>query len=88
MIDQIDVHHDDRARLQEAIETAFKLSGGMVKIIVGEQEYMYSSHRMCLRCAESMPELEPRFFSFNSPIGACEHCHGIGIIHEWPWEEG
>lgn len=88
MIDQLDVHHDERARLQEAIETAFKLSGGMVKVIVGEQEHMYSSHRMCLRCAESMPELEPRFFSFNSPIGACDHCHGIGIIHEWPWAEG
>ncbi len=43
---------------------------------------------MCTRCAVSIPELEPRFFSFNSPIGACEKCHGLGIIHEWPWNAG
>ena len=41
-----------------------------------------------LQCAVSIPELEPRFFSFNSPIGACEKCHGLGIIHEWPWNAG
>src|SRR5439155_1752940 len=35
-----------------------------------------------------MPELEPRMFSFNSPIGACKSCLGLGIIHEWPWKEG
>jgi excinuclease ABC subunit A len=40
---------------------------------------------MCTTCAISIPELEPRLFSFNSPIGACEKCSGLGIIHEWPW---
>lgn len=87
MIDQLDVHEDEQARLLEAIERSFKIAHGMVKVIVGEQEYLYSSSRMCLKCAESIPEVEPRFFSFNSPIGACTQCHGLGIIHEWPWDE-
>ncbi len=54
---------------------------------VGNKEYMYSAHHMCLQCGESVPELEPRSFSFNSPIGACKKCHGLGMIHEWPWAD-
>ena len=61
----------------EAVETAGKLASGTCKVIVGDQEYLYSSNRMCMHCAISIPELEPRFFSFNSPIGACEKCHGL-----------
>ena len=54
----------------------------MCKVIVGEQEYLYAAARMCLRCAYSFPELEPRLFSFNSPIGACKRCHGLGNFYE------
>ena len=85
LIDSFEITKNDTARLAEAVETAFKLANGMCKIIVGEQEYVYSSSRMCLPCARSIPELEPRLFSFNSPIGACQRCNGLGIIHEWPW---
>lgn len=85
LIDALDVEHSERSRLQEAVEKAFALTSGFCKIIVGSQEHIYSSSRMCLNCATSFPELEPRFFSFNSPIGACKKCHGLGIIHEWPW---
>lgn len=88
MIDAIDVHDHERSRLQEAIETAFKLAGGTCKVVVGHEEHLYSSQRMCLQCATSIPELEPRIFSFNSPIGACKECHGLGILHEWPWNDG
>ncbi|HBR70303.1 TPA: excinuclease ABC subunit A [Candidatus Dependentiae bacterium] len=49
-------------------------------------EYVFSSDRMCVPCGKSFPELEPRLFSFNSPIGACKKCHGLGTIHEWPWQ--
>ncbi len=87
MIDAIDVHDHERSRLQEAIETAFKLAGGTCKVIVGHEEHLYSSQRMCLSCATSIPELEPRIFSFNSPIGACKECHGLGVLHEWPWND-
>jgi excinuclease ABC subunit A len=88
MIDALEVQSEERSRLHEAVERAFKVAGGTCKVIVGDKDYLYSSHRMCLRCAQSVPELEPRSFSFNSPIGACDACHGLGILHQWPWEEG
>ena len=87
MIDALDIVSHERSRLQEAVEMAFKLADGMCKVVVGHEEYLYSSKRMCLQCAASIPEIEPRFFSFNSPIGACSECHGLGILHEWPWNE-
>ncbi len=78
---------DDRARLSEAVERAFQYGKGTCKVIVGDKEYRYSSERMCMECSISVPELEPRLFSFNSPIGACAQCQGLGIIQEWPWSE-
>ncbi|MGE0206504.1 MAG: excinuclease ABC subunit UvrA, partial [Candidatus Babeliales bacterium] len=88
LIDMVDVAADESARLQEDIEKSFALANGMCKVIVGAKEHMFSSHRMCLACATAFPELEPRFFSFNSPIGACKECNGLGFIHEWPWSAG
>jgi len=87
IIDKIEVSPEDQSRLQEAIERSFALSNGLCKIIIDDSEYLYSSHHMCLVCAQSMPEVEPRIFSFNSPIGACKQCHGLGTIHEWPWAQ-
>lgn len=87
LIDVIEVG-SELSRLQEAVETAFKYAADTCKIIVGEKEFVYSSNRMCVQCSTSIPELEPRMFSFNSPIGACKKCHGLGIIHEWPWSKG
>jgi excinuclease ABC subunit A len=88
IIDALEVNTEDSARLQEAVNAAFKLTGGTCKIVVGEREYLYSSHRMCIACSQSIPELEPRCFSFNSPIGACKGCEGLGTINEWPWGAG
>ncbi len=87
LIDALDVTDSERSRLQEAIEKAFKYAHGVCKIIAGESEHVYSSHRMCVQCSSSIPEVEPRLFSFNSPIGACAECHGLGVIHEWPWQK-
>lgn len=87
IIDAVEVASHERSRLTEAVETAFKLAGGTCKIVAGDTEYLYSSQHMCVRCAQSVPELEPRIFSFNSPIGACEKCHGLGVIHQWPWND-
>jgi len=86
LIDILIVSKAEASRLTEAVETSFKLSNGSCKIIAGDMHYAYSSSRMCLSCARSIPELEPRLFSFNSPIGACPRCNGLGIIHEWPWD--
>jgi excinuclease ABC subunit A len=85
LIDALEVTHDERARLQEAIEKAFQYAQHRCKIIVGTQDYIFSSERMCVRCGISIPEVEPRIFSFNSPLGACSECHGLGVVHEWPW---
>jgi len=87
LIDALDVTKEEQSRLQEAVEKAFKITSGNCKIIVGECEYVYSSSRMCVKCVKSIPELEPRCFSFNSPVGACDSCSGLGFKHEWPWSE-
>jgi excinuclease ABC subunit A len=86
ILDRLQVHGDEQQRMQEGIEKAFSLARGLCKIVdQGAKERMYSSERICLKCARSFPELEPRFFSFNSPVGACQKCHGLGFLHEWPW---
>ncbi|MFH1644007.1 MAG: excinuclease ABC subunit UvrA [bacterium] len=89
LIDNFKIEKEEAARLQEAIEKAFKLSGGLCGVLSDDikKPILYSSLRVCLKCVRSFPELEPRFFSFNSPIGACPNCHGLGFIQEWPWEK-
>ncbi|HEV2601189.1 MAG TPA: excinuclease ABC subunit UvrA [Candidatus Babeliales bacterium] len=87
LIDLVEVSAEEKSRVQEAIERSFSLAGGMCKVLVGDDEYMYSSSRICLGCVQSIPELEPRCFSFNSPIGACKACNGLGVVHEWPWDK-
>jgi excinuclease ABC subunit A len=87
LIDQLEVDPAESARLHEVVQLAFARAGGTCRIIAGDEEFLYASSRVCLRCAQSVPELEPRCFSFNSPIGACPECHGLGIIHEWPWKD-
>lgn len=88
LIDAVEVTADEKSRLQEAVERALEYGSGSCKLYVGNKHYLYSSNRMCVNCSHSIPELEPRFFSFNSPIGACKKCHGLGKIHEWPWKSG
>lgn len=84
LIDKIHVEKLETQRLQEAIEKAFALNGGLCSIIDAfGKERPYSSHRICVECVRSFPELEPRIFSFNSPLGACKHCHGLGFTYEY-----
>ncbi len=81
-LDSCEVSHEEASRLQDAVDKAFVLAQGICKVIVGEEEHLYAAERMCLRCAYSFPEVEPRLFSFNSPIGACKRCHGLGVLYE------
>src|ERR1039457_6893869 len=68
-----------RGRKGPSIETATKLAGGLVLIaVVNGEERLYSQKLACTECGTSVPQLEPRSFSFNSPYGACEECHGLG----------
>ncbi len=71
-------------RLELSIETALKLTGGLVTIaVVGGEEHVYSEKLACPDCGVSVPLLEPRSFSFNSPYGACPECHGLGSKYEF-----
>jgi excinuclease ABC subunit A len=71
-------------RLEQAIETALRLTGGLVTIaVVGGEENVYSEKLACPDCGISVPQLEPRSFSFNSPYGACPECHGLGSKYEF-----
>ena len=82
VIDRIVIKEDSRTRLFEAIEQATKLSKGKVVIqILGEEEkeIVFSEQFACPHCEFSLPELEPRIFSFNAPYGACHDCKGLGV---------
>ncbi len=82
VIDRIVLKEDSRSRLFEAIENATKLSEGKVVIqILGDdkKEIVMSESFACPYCEFSLPELEPRLFSFNAPYGACPDCKGLGV---------
>ncbi|MDO5002716.1 MAG: excinuclease ABC subunit UvrA [bacterium] len=82
VIDRIVLKEDSRSRLSEAIEAATKLSSGKVVVeILGEnkKEIVFSENFACPYCEFSLPEIEPRIFSFNAPFGACSDCKGLGI---------
>jgi len=73
----------DRLRLTDSVETALKLGGGVVKVALQDgTEHLYSEHLACMYCGISLPEIEPRSFSFNSPHGACPTCTGLGTLLE------
>jgi excinuclease ABC subunit A len=83
IIDNIEVASEESARLQEAVEKAFSLNGGLCGVITQDgKSDLFSSKRICLTCVRSFPEIEPRFFSFNAPMGACKNCHGLGFIYD------
>ena len=68
----------DRPRLRESLETALKVGKGLVFV----NDQLFSEHFACSDCGVSIPEIEPRLFSFNSPYGACLHCTGLGSTLE------
>jgi excinuclease ABC subunit A len=83
VVDRLTMRPDLRKRLADSIETAVGLADGLVEIeTVAEQPetFLYSEKFLCMNCGSSMPELEPRSFSFNSPHGACPECHGLGMV--------
>ncbi len=80
VIDRLIIKDEIRSRLYESIELAAKLSKGKVVIdVIGQDEIIMSENYACPKCDFSLPELEPRMFSFNSPYGACDDCKGLGI---------
>lgn len=82
--EEIDVPNPDRTRLADSIETALTYGEGVIIIQDNDtkEDQTFSEHFACLDCGISIPEVEPRSFSFNSPHGACSDCHGLGVKQE------
>ena len=93
VVDRLLVKQGIAARLEQSIATALKLASGLVTVaVVGGKEHTFSEKLACPDCGISVPVLEPRSFSFNSPYGACPACNGLGskydfdpskIINDW-----
>ena len=80
IIDRLVIKEDVRSRLYEAIELACKKANGKCVIdVVGADKIVMSEKYACPDCDFSLPELEPRMFSFNAPYGACPECNGLGM---------
>ncbi len=87
VIDRLVIKEGIDERLGKSIEVATKLAEGLVLIVVvNGEERLYSQKLACTECGSSVPQLKPRSFSFNSPYGACEECHGLGSI--WSFDPG
>src|SRR5204862_2024509 len=79
VVDRLVLKPGVEKRLEASIQTATKLTDGLVIVsVVNGAERLYSQKLACPNCGRSVPQLEPRSFSFNSPYGACEECHGLG----------
>jgi excinuclease ABC subunit A len=84
VVDRLLVKPGVESRLEASIETAAKLAGGLIQVaVVNGEETLFSQKLACPECGESVAQLEPRSFSFNSPYGACETCHGLGDIWDF-----
>ena len=84
LVDRLVVRPEDRSRLHDSVETALKAAEGVVEVVnhVTHNTQFFSERFACPVCGLSLPELEPRQFSFNSPFGVCPDCHGLGTRRE------
>jgi len=83
-VDRLVLKPEIRPRLADSLELALGLSDGLVKVAVVEgDDLLFSSHLACIDCNTSFPPIGPRFFSFNSPQGACPRCAGLGVLMEF-----
>lgn len=85
VVDRIKTSKSERTRISDAIERCCELSGGLVEVTYHDEgtSELYSEKNSCPYCGIAFPPIEPRFFSFNSPIGACDACNGLGSNFEF-----
>jgi excinuclease ABC subunit A len=87
VVDRLTIAPDIRRRVAESVEGAVETSGGTLVALVrdkaGEREVLFSQKSSCPTCGISIPELQPRLFSFNNPFGACPDCSGLGVTLEF-----
>ncbi|MDF7669907.1 excinuclease ABC subunit UvrA [Orbaceae bacterium ESL0721] len=83
VVDRFKIRDDLKSRLAESIETALSITHGIIKVANLDdpkaEELLFSANFACPICGYSIPELEPRLFSFNNPAGACPECDGLGV---------
>jgi excinuclease ABC subunit A len=80
VVDRVFVSSEEKSRIHQSISTALRESEGIVRVITDrDEEEIFSENLACPKCGFSMPEPEPRLFSFNSPYGACPTCTGLGV---------
>jgi len=79
VVDRIVKKQGIETRLSDSLETALRLADGTCVIKHGDKKDLFSSHQACPICGFTVPTLEPRLFSFNSPLGACDNCKGLGV---------
>ncbi len=86
VVDRIQVIKEIKSRLFEAIQTASDYANGVIAIHDGKNEKVFSLRLSCPHGDFSIKEIEPRLFSFNSPVGACPVCNGLGVTKSASWE--
>ena len=79
VVDRIVKKEGIESRLNDSLEIATNLADGTCVIRHGDRKDLFSSHQACPKCGFTVPTLEPRLFSFNSPLGACDECKGLGV---------
>ena len=79
IVDRIVKKDNIESRLSDSLEIALRLTDGTCVIKHGDNKDLFSSHHACPKCGFTVPTLEPRLFSFNSPLGACDCCKGLGV---------
>ena len=88
--DRLVIKENVRKRLADSVETALEVASGLLVVSIknqeGQREQLYSQALACPVCGISLPELQPRLFSFNSPFGACPECSGLGVTLEFDSE--
>lgn len=82
LVDRLKLRDDIRSRLYNSLEAALKFGDGKVSVAINDEEHIFSQHLSCPYCDFSIPKLEPRLFSFNSPFGACPECKGLGVLQK------
>jgi excinuclease ABC subunit A len=79
VIDRLVIKEGIKTRLSDSVEQALKLSDGYLIVIADDKEHFFSEKNYSFKSGKSYPDLEPRLFSFNSPLGACPTCNGLGV---------
>ncbi len=83
VIDRVIIKEGARKRLVDSVETALRMSKGMVIVdVIGDEEHLMSTNFACTDCGIGFGEIAPRMFSFNNPFGMCKACNGLGVKKE------